>query len=153
MAIDKAVNSTQLDADLKSVADTIRTKGGTSSQLVFPTGFNSAIGAIDSAKPEQEKTLNVTSNGSQDVLPDTGKVLKKVTVNTRVPAAAPNIQPRTITSNGTYTAAGGVDGYSPVTVNCPGQKAEQEKAVQITANGDVEILPDAGKVLKKFWHR
>lgn len=46
MAVDKLVDSTQLDADLTSVANAIRTKGGTSAQLAFPAGFVSAIGAI-----------------------------------------------------------------------------------------------------------
>jgi hypothetical protein len=46
MAVDKLVDSTQLDADLTSVANAIRTKGGTSASLAFPTGFVSAIDAI-----------------------------------------------------------------------------------------------------------
>ena len=47
MAVDKLVDSTQLDADLTSVANAIRTKGGTSGQLAFPAGFISAVGAIE----------------------------------------------------------------------------------------------------------
>lgn len=43
MAIDKAVDSTQLNSDLTSVANAIRTKGGTSGSLAFPAGFVSAI--------------------------------------------------------------------------------------------------------------
>ena len=46
MAIDKSVDSSQLDSDLTSVANAIRTKGGTSASLVFPLGFISAIGDI-----------------------------------------------------------------------------------------------------------
>ena len=46
MALDKLVDSTQLDTDLTSVANAIRTKGGTSAQLAFPADFVSAIGAI-----------------------------------------------------------------------------------------------------------
>lgn len=46
MAVDKLVDSTQLDADLTSVADAIRTKGGTSTSLAFPAGFVSAVEAI-----------------------------------------------------------------------------------------------------------
>lgn len=46
MAVDKLVDSTQLDADLTSVANAIRTKGGTSASLAFPAGFVSAIGDI-----------------------------------------------------------------------------------------------------------
>lgn len=46
MAVDKLVDSTQLDADLTSVANAIRTKGGTSADLAFPAGFVSEIQAI-----------------------------------------------------------------------------------------------------------
>lgn len=47
MAVDKLVDSTQLDADLTSVANAIRTKGGTSAQLAFPVDFVSAIEDIE----------------------------------------------------------------------------------------------------------
>lgn len=46
MAVDKLIDSTQLDADLTSVANAIRTKGGTSAQMAFPAGFVSAVNAI-----------------------------------------------------------------------------------------------------------
>lgn len=46
MAVDKLVDSTQLDADLTSIANAIRTKGGTSADLAFPSEFVSAIAAI-----------------------------------------------------------------------------------------------------------
>lgn len=49
MALDKAVDSAQLNADLTAVADAIRTKGGTSAQLAFPDGFASAVQAIEGA--------------------------------------------------------------------------------------------------------
>lgn len=48
MALDELVDSTQLDSDLTSVANAIRTKGGTSASLAFPAGFVSAIGDIPS---------------------------------------------------------------------------------------------------------
>ena len=48
MASDKLVDSTQLDADLTSVANAIRTKGGTSASLAFPAGFVQAIADIPS---------------------------------------------------------------------------------------------------------
>ena len=47
MAIDKLVDSTQLDSDLTSVANAIRNKGGTSAQLAFPAEFVSAVEAIE----------------------------------------------------------------------------------------------------------
>lgn len=46
MALDKLVDSTQLDSDLTTVANAIRTRGGTSESLAFPTDFASAIAAI-----------------------------------------------------------------------------------------------------------
>lgn len=46
MSENKLVNSTQLNTDLTSIANAIRTKGGTSAQLAFPQGFVSAIEAI-----------------------------------------------------------------------------------------------------------
>ena len=46
MALDKAIDSAQLDANLTTIADAIRTKGGTSDALVFPAGFVSAVQAI-----------------------------------------------------------------------------------------------------------
>jgi hypothetical protein len=46
MAVDKLVDSTQLDTDLTAVANAIRMKGGTSASLAFPTDFVSAINAI-----------------------------------------------------------------------------------------------------------
>lgn len=46
MALDKAVDSAQLNTDLTTVADAIRAKGGTQTQLAFPAGFVSAVQAI-----------------------------------------------------------------------------------------------------------
>ena len=46
MAVDKLVDSTQLNADLTSVANAIRTKGGTSAPLSFPYEFVSAVNDI-----------------------------------------------------------------------------------------------------------
>lgn len=46
MAVDKLVDSTQLDADLLSVANAIRAKSGGSGSLAFPAGFVSEIGSI-----------------------------------------------------------------------------------------------------------
>ena len=46
MAVDKLVDSSQLNSDLTSVANAIRTKGGTSAALSFPAGFVAAIGDI-----------------------------------------------------------------------------------------------------------
>ena len=47
MAVDKLVDSTALDAGLTSVANAIRSKGGTSASLSFPQGFVDAIDDIE----------------------------------------------------------------------------------------------------------
>ena len=46
MAYDKVIDSSALEANLTSVANAIRSKGGTSEDLAFPSGFVSAIEAI-----------------------------------------------------------------------------------------------------------
>lgn len=46
MALDKLVDSAQLDSDLEEVADAIRAAGGSSADLSFPAGFKSAIQAL-----------------------------------------------------------------------------------------------------------
>lgn len=58
MAVDKLVDSTQLDSDLTSVANAIRTKGGTSASLAFPSGFVSAINAISGGGGSSYTLLN-----------------------------------------------------------------------------------------------
>lgn len=64
MAVDKLVDSTQLDSDLTSVANAIRTKGGTSAQLAFPAGFVSAVQAIPTGvTPTGTKQISITANG------------------------------------------------------------------------------------------
>jgi len=64
MAVDKLVDSTQLNADLTSVANAIRTKGGTSAQMAFPNGFVSAVQAIPTGSG---KTLLADYTASENV--------------------------------------------------------------------------------------
>lgn len=82
MAVDKLVDSTQLDSDLTSVANAIRTKGGTSAQLAFPAGFVSAVQAIPSGgiTPSGTKQISITQNGTttEDV---TNYANAEITVN------------------------------------------------------------------------
>lgn len=63
MAYDKVIDSSVLDANLKSVANAIRTKGGTSANLAFPTGFVNAISAIETGSVQIERhEITVASN-------------------------------------------------------------------------------------------
>lgn len=50
MANYKAVDADQLEADLTSVADTIRAKGGTTDQMEWPEGYKAAVQAIETGK-------------------------------------------------------------------------------------------------------
>ena len=52
------------DTDLTSVANAIRTKGGTTAQLSFPTGFVSAINAIPTGGSTPTVTTKTTTNSS-----------------------------------------------------------------------------------------
>lgn len=66
MALDKLVDSTLLDADLTSVANAIRTKGGTSASLAFPADFVSAIAAIPSGGGSSILSGSVTPATNSD---------------------------------------------------------------------------------------
>lgn len=54
------------DTELTSVADAIRTKGGTSAALTYPAGFVSAIQAIPTGITPTG-TVSITENGTVDV--------------------------------------------------------------------------------------
>lgn len=62
MAVDKLVDSSQLNSDLVSVANAIRAKSGGSSPLSFPAEFVSEIGNIPSGGTIQEQTGTVTGD-------------------------------------------------------------------------------------------
>ena len=64
MAVDKLVDSAQLDADLEDIADAIRAKGGTSASLAFPNDFVSAVQAIPTGGITPTGTKQITANGA-----------------------------------------------------------------------------------------
>lgn len=65
MAEYKVVDAEKLDADLASVADAIRTKGGTSESLTFPQGFVDAVDAISSGGGDNLLQYATFRNGNQ----------------------------------------------------------------------------------------
>lgn len=156
---------------LTGVAGAIRTKKGTTA-LINPQDFESEIGSIDTAKPEQNKTLTVTENGTQTVKPDTGKVLSNVTVITNVPAtpteektvdlamasgnqvvtpaSGKHLTKVTITKPATLAAGNIKSGVNigGVTGTLSPAKTEQAKTVDLAmASGNQVVSPDSGNVL------
>ena len=82
--------------------------------------------------PTQEKTVNITANGTHTVTPDEGYALSKVTANVNVPIPEGYIQPSgtlSITANGTYD----VKNYASINVS-------------ITENLDVELATQEAKI-------
>lgn len=158
---------------LTGVAGAIRTKKGTTAKI-NPQDFESEIGSINTAKPEQTKTLTVTENGTQTVKPDTGKVLSGVTVTTNVPttpteektvdlamasgnqvvtpASGKHLTKVTITKPTTLAAGNIKSGVNigGVTGTLSPAKTEQDKTVDLAmASGNQVVSPDSGKVLNK----
>lgn len=69
------------DTELTSIANAIRSKGETSAALSYPSGFISAIQAIQTAGTYQSKVISPTES-QQIVSPDSGyDALSSVTVN------------------------------------------------------------------------
>ena len=58
MAIDKAIDSTEFDSKLTTVADAIRTAGGTTEPMSFPSGMVEAITAIQAGGGSSSWTDN-----------------------------------------------------------------------------------------------
>lgn len=86
--------------ELTSIANAIRTKGGTSSSLTYPTGFVTAINNLPTGATLQSKTVN-PSTTSQTISPDSGyDGLSSVTVNA-MPSGSATTPATTITSNPT----------------------------------------------------
>ena len=74
MATYKVVDAEQLNADMSSVADSIRTKGGTTDALAWPDGYKTAIDSIPAggAPSLQSKSVTYTANGTDTITPDEG---------------------------------------------------------------------------------
>ena len=128
VATDKTylVNSSTLSA----IGDAIRAKEG-STEKYRPATMAQKI-TDDLVKPSG--TLQIKSAQQVDVsnyqyakVTDDNlaaeNIKKDVTIlgvtGTHEGASAPNIQPLSVTANGTFTPPGGVDGYGPVTVDVP----------------------------------
>ena len=72
MADYKVIDAEKLDADLTTVADAIRAKGGTTEQLEFPLGMKQAVEAIQSGGSGEEfvgiKYSDFNENGLPQII-------------------------------------------------------------------------------------
>lgn len=117
MSVDKLVDSTQLDADLTSVANAIRTKGGTSASLAFPAGFVSAVEAIPTGGGgdtfAQICNKTITSYESTELLTIPTNTLRSNTTLTSI--KAPNLE-----NLGSYA----LGGFRGTVIALPGFKGD-----------------------------
>jgi hypothetical protein len=119
-----------------AIKEAIKAKGVVVADDATFRSYADSIEAITGPLPQQEKTIEITANGSYEVTPDEGYVISKAVANINIPIPEPIIEALEITENGTYEAAAGIDGYSPITVNVPtgGGGAEVEPIV-LTGSG------------------
>lgn len=94
MAVDKLVDSAQLDGDLTSVANAIRSKGGTSAQLSFPSGMVSAVDAIPTKQAVSwNQCPQAVKNFISNVTYDTDYTYSHVQEYAPTPAVKSNTKP------------------------------------------------------------
>ena len=87
MAFDKVVDSVALDAGMKSVADAIRAKTGTTDLLAWPDGFKAAVEGIQTGGGQAFQCGTVVSaDGTNLVVPcalDNVLIVRKYVANTK----------------------------------------------------------------------
>ncbi len=90
--------------------------------------------------PTQEKTVNITANGTHTVTPDEGYALSKVTANVNVPVPEGYIKPsgtKEITENGTHSVTE-YDSVS-VAVPIPDGYIQPSGTLEVTENGTKDV--------------
>lgn len=108
------------DTQLVQIADAIRSKGGTSASIVFPSGFISAVEAIPSGTSMSLISKEISENGTYLPSSDNADAFSSVVVD--VPTGGGGVYvSKTITENGTYKPSDdNADAYSQVVVNVSG---------------------------------
>ena len=132
------------DTDLGSVADAIRTKGGTSANLQFPSGFVSAIQNIQTGTDDSDATLNSSGQLLNGVTAYskgtkyTGNIATKTDANLSASGATVTVpsgyyaqQYTKNVSSGSATAPSSISGTS-ATVSNSGTTLTLSKTVSVT---------------------
>ena len=123
---------------LTDVAGAIKEKKG--SEVAIPAAnFDTEIRNLPSQGTYQHKTVPVTQNGTQTVIPDAGyDAIDELTINTTVPEKQLQTKTYNFTQNATLelTPDSGYDGFNQVNLNinvAGGEVNNQDKT--ITENG------------------
>ena len=124
-------------ADLVSVADAIRTKGGTSAQLVFPGGFVDAIGDIPTGQQPVLVTKTITENGTYTASSDNADGYSSVTVNLQDVSY----------ESGTFTCPSTGTSY---TLNFSNSYSKYAILIEATTESKSEILNTGATAAKTF---
>ena len=131
---------------LTDVAGAIKTKKG--SETAIPAAnFDTEILALPSQGTYEQKTLRVSTNGTQTVVPSSGfDAIDELELIVAVPGSTINNQDKTIIQNGTYAADSGYTGLGTVIVNVPQEgvkkfeSVEQMQASTGNQEGDLAIV-------------
>ena len=145
---------------LTAIANAIRSKTGETGKMTLDQ-MPTKIGAIETGPSIQEsKTIEITSNGTTEVIPDDGYGgIKKVDVSVAVsesPAPEPLAHDKTvtITANGT-TEVTPDDGYAfltrvTVNANVPISTGPKITITELSTTETVAVLSYGGLVLEEF---
>ena len=109
MATYKVVDADQLNADMTSVADSIRTKGGTTEALAWPDGYKTAIEAIQTGGGSSGEPLDpvevYNNTRPADWLPMPTPAENEMYLLFHIPNGVSSLLAFTVTCTGNYTVA------------------------------------------------
>lgn len=107
------------------------------------------VGGGGTPTPSQEKTVNITDNGTHTVTPDDGYFLSKVTANVAVPIPDGYIKPSgelEVTKNGTHDVAA----YASVNVNVAASGEDPNVLLDAALTGSITSIDSTVKSLAGY---
>lgn len=97
----------------QAICDAVKVKEGTTEGVPFKDVAERIL-AIQKAKPEQEKTVEIIENGTTEIFPDEGYTLSKVTANVNVKASGENKLPQLADKTITEVTAKDLEGVTQI---------------------------------------